>query len=200
MISIDQSAIVPLVSALKSGAVLAFPTETTYGLGCDPRNREALQKIYLIKNRPADKSLPLVADSLEQVEKYFFMSDAERNLAIKHWPGALSILLAPRPEFQKDFESIMRGGLAAVRASSRPFVREVTAAYGFPLTATSANVSGQPACLSAQEVASIFDGLATRPDFIVDGGRLQPSEPSTLVKVGSDRSVTVLRQGAIKVS
>ncbi len=188
------------MGALRSGAVLAFPTETTYGLGCDPRNREALDKIYRIKNRPADKSLPLVADSLEQVEQYFLTSDVERGLAAKHWPGPLSILLAPRPEFQKDFESIMRDGLVAVRASSHPFVRELTATYGFPLTATSANLSGQPACLSAAEVVEAFKDAEVRPDLIVDGGMLNPSEPSTLIKVGNDGSVTVLRQGAIKVS
>ena len=202
MQTFHPSTLPTLLSALRNGAVLAFPTETTYGLGCDPRNRAALEKIYRIKDRPADKSLPLVADSIEQVEKYFLLSDTAKNLAEKHWPGPLSILLTPKAEFQKDFESIMRDGFVAVRASSHPLVRELTQAYGFPLTATSANLSGQPACLAATDVESIFENETPdrQPDLIVDGGELPPSEPSTLIKVGDDGGVTVLRQGAIKVS
>ena len=197
----DAETVEQAVAVLRDGGVVAYPTETTYGLGCDPRNREALDKIYRIKNRPADKALPLVADTFAQVEQYFLIPEAARKLAEKYWPGPLSILLEPRPEHRKDFEQILRDGLAAVRVSSNEFVRRLSSSYGFPLCATSANKSGERACLLAQEVADAFGGnpVDEQPDLIVDGGVLAPSKPSTIVKINDDGLMEIVRQGSVSL-
>lgn len=197
----DPNAVERAVNVLKEGGVLVFPTETTYGLGCDPRNKQALGKIYRIKGRDQSKALPLVACSPEQVERFFSYPEQAARVASKYWPGPLTILLEPIDMNVRRQMPVFKDGLAAVRVSSHPLVQALACTYGFPLTATSANLSGQKACLSADEVIGSFQDLSKdrQPDLVIDGGILSESEPSTLIKVEDDGSISVLRQGAIRL-
>ncbi|MDQ7815230.1 MAG: L-threonylcarbamoyladenylate synthase [Patescibacteria group bacterium] len=188
------------IEVLKSGGVIAYPTETTYGLGCDPRNHAALDRIYRLKERDNGKALPLIACSMEQVEKLFKLTPKAKELAEEYWPGPLTLLLEPADMSLRKFMPVFKDGLTAVRVSSNQFASELACVFGFPIVATSANISGDPACLSAAQVMGSFMHRESegRPDLIVDGGELEPSEPSTIVKFeGNDAKI--VRQGAIRI-
>lgn len=191
-----------IISVLRQGGVVVFPTETSYGLGCDPRNLAALGKIYRIKGRETSKALPLVACSYEQVTSFFDVPPLVQDLVKRYWPGPLTVLLEPLDMVLRRQIPVFKDGLAAVRVSSHPFVQALACAYGFPLTATSANVSGQEPCISAKQAEYIFATLepSRRPDLIVDGGELPLSEPSTIVKISAQGQLEVVRQGAIRLS
>ena len=197
----DQ-AVQTAVDVLRRGGVIAFPTETTYGLGCDPRNQAAMGKIYRIKGRDTSKALPLVTCDVDQVKKFFNVPMVVINLAKKYWPGPLTVLLAPADMTLRKAMPVFKDGLAAVRVSSHPLVQALTSAYGFPLTATSANLSGGKPCLTAGEVVKIFETQepSHQPDLIIDGGELQSSEPSTIVKVDGEGRIEVVRQGAVNLT
>ncbi len=185
---------------LMRGGVIAYPTETTYGLGCDPRSHAALAKIYRLKERDKGKALPLIACSMEQVEKLFKLTPQAKELAKEYWPGPLTLLLEPADMSLRKFMPVFKDGLTAVRVSSNQFASDLACAFGFPIVATSANMSGDPACLSAAQVMGSFMHRETedQPDLIIDGGELEPSEPSTIVKFDGDE-IKIVRQGAIQI-
>jgi len=197
-----EQAVKAAVDVLRRGGVIAFPTETTYGLGCDPRNQAAMGKIYRIKGRDTSKALPLVTCDINQVKKFFVVPEVIVVLAEKFWPGPLTVLLAPADMMLRKAMPVFKDGMAAVRVSSNAFVQALTSAYGFPLTATSANLSGGKPCLSADEVVKIFETqeASYQPDLIIDGGELKPSEPSTIVKIDGEGKIEVVRQGAVSLT
>ena len=125
---------------LKHGGVIAYPTESCYGLGCDPRNRAAVQKILRLKRRPWHKGLILVAANLEQVARFILpVSVTERATLGQHWPGPYTFLLPASNRVPKLLIGKHRS--LAVRLSAHPAVARLTQALG-PLVSTSANVSG----------------------------------------------------------
>lgn len=195
----DPSAVEKAVEVLGRGGVIAFPTETTYGLGCDPRNQQALGKIYRIKGRDQSKALPLVTCSVDQVKALFVYPESIALVTDKYWPGPLTVLLEPKDMVLRRQMPVFKDGLSAVRVTSHPFLQALTRAYQFPVTATSANLSGQKACLSAEQVVESFKDLPAdrQPDLVVDGGILPESEPSTLIKINDDGNINVLRQGGV---
>lgn len=194
---IPDAVIRQIVKILKAGGVIAFPTETTYGLGCDPRNKKALARIYKIKGRVKGKPFPLVAASIEQVRRVANLGErrpacrqgrsplrtTHYKLSTKYWPGPLTLIL----------------GRVAIRVSSHPMVHQITRAFGFPIIATSANKSGQPECRSGRAVARIFLNQKHAPDVLIDAGSLPHRKPSTIARVQHDGSVEILRQGAIRL-
>ncbi|OGL74519.1 threonylcarbamoyl-AMP synthase [Candidatus Uhrbacteria bacterium RIFCSPHIGHO2_12_FULL_60_25] len=182
------------VRVLKRGGVIAFPTETTYGLGCDPRNVKAVAKVFRIKRRVTSKSLPLVASSVRDVRRIAVLDGLAARLARSHWPGPLTIVLP-----MKAVGRSKRGGDIAIRVSASAFVRALVRAYGFPLVATSANRSGKPECRSGRAVVRVFQHAKTKPDLVLDAGALPKRKPSTIVRVGKDGRVEVLRKGAVRM-
>ncbi|MFA6447760.1 MAG: L-threonylcarbamoyladenylate synthase [Patescibacteria group bacterium] len=197
----EPEAISRCVQVLQNGGVLAIPTETAYGLACDPRNRIALAKIYKIKQRDQSKALPLIACSKEQVANIFEIPAQAQDLITKYWPGPLTILLAPADMMMRKSMPVFKDGLAAVRVSSHPFVQKLTCEYGFPLTATSANLADNPPCMNAEEIQIAFKNNSAdlQPDLIVDGGVLPDNPASTIIKFMEDGRVEVVRQGGIQI-
>lgn len=186
------------VRVLKRGGVIAFPTETTYGLGCDPRSARAVSSIFKIKGRDQKKALLLVASSVADVKKVAEHAGPSKKLAARHWPGPLTLVLPARASAR------LAKGVAskkdiAVRVSSSLFVRALVRAYGFPIIATSANRAGEPDCRSGQAVTRVFSSQAHKPDLILDGGRLPHRAPSTVARVHTDGRVDVLRRGAVRL-
>ncbi len=173
------------VSVLRRGGVIAFPTETTYGLGCDPRNRKAMRRIYNIKGREKKKPLLLVAASLAQASRVADVSRLSPQLR-RYWPGPVTFVLPSKKG---------RGDIA-IRVSSSPIVRRLCRAFGYPIIATSANRSGQPDCRSGRAVVRVFAKRCERPDFILDVGALPRRKPSTIARVKEDGRVEILRKGA----
>ncbi|MFA6429976.1 MAG: L-threonylcarbamoyladenylate synthase [Patescibacteria group bacterium] len=183
------------VRQLKKGGVIAFPTETTYGIGCDPRDGRAVRRVFRLKGRDPSKPLLLVAASLAQVECVADLSGPSRELARAHWPGPLTLILPVKRD-----AGLARGafvaGEVAIRVSSSAIVRRLTHAFGFPIVATSANHSNQPECRSATAVRFLF---ADRLDEIVDGGTLPRRAVSTVARVLEDGTIEVARKGAVRL-
>ena len=183
------------VQALHRGEVIAFPTETTYGLGCDPRDAKALKQIFSLKERPHHKSMLLVASSFAQVEKVAFLRGAALQLAKKYWPGPLSLILPVKPNASLA-QGVMYHGTVGIRFSSSPLVRQLVRAFGFPIVATSANHSGEEPARSVQEVLKSF---GDRIPCILDGGQLPKQKSSTLVQCHEDGRIEIVRQGSIRL-
>lgn len=184
--------ILEAVSALRHGGVIAFPTETTYGIGCDPRNREAVERIFRIKTRDLKKPVLLVAGSLEQVEAVASLSTYVRQITEKYWPGPLTLVLPVRLEAGL-VDGVAVNGEVAVRFSSSMIVRALTSAFEFPIVATSANLTGQPDSRSADDVRAYH----LEVDYIIDGGVLPESKPSTVVRVKEGQLLELIRDGVI---
>lgn len=180
------------IRILKQGGVIAFPTETSYGLACDPRQAKALSKIFRLKGRERGKPLPLIASSIAQVKKIARLDGQALRLAKRHWPGPLTLVLPAKVRLPA---VVAPNRQLAIRVSSNAIARRLARGLGYPMTATSANRSGKPPAQSAAEVRrALGEGL-----LVVDGGRLPKRRPSTIVQVEKDGSWRVLRQGAIRL-
>ena len=190
----DQEYLKKAVLVLRRGGVITFPTETSYGLGCDPRDARAVRRIFKIKGRDARNPLLLVAGSWAQVERVAHLSAKVKRLAKQYWPGPLTLILPLRKEARLA-DGVAYKGEVSVRYSSSADVRRLTRRFGFPIVATSANISGQPACRSAKEIRSVN----LEVDFIVDGGLLPLRKPSTVARMYGDGRIDVVRAGAISL-
>jgi L-threonylcarbamoyladenylate synthase len=185
-------AIAAAVRVLAAGGVVAFPTETVYGLGADATNAEAVARIYLAKGRPSFNPLiSHVADLAAARKIAAFNADAEK-LAKAFWPGPLTLVL-PRAAFCPVAE-LSTAGLEtiAVRVPSHPVARDILQAFGKPVVAPSANVSGHVSPTTAQHVQADLTG---RIDLIVDGGSAPVGVESTVV--GCFERPLLLRSGGV---
>lgn len=177
---------------VRGGGLVAYPTETYYGLGVDPFNGKAMERLFTVKNRPRVKPvLVLVADRLQVNLLAAHVSDTANRLMDFFWPGPLTLVLPARSRLSP----LLTGGTKTigVRLSSHPLANDLVRAFGGPLTATSANLSGGPAAVTADEVAAVF---GDRVDMIVDGGQTQGQGGSTLVRVGNGE-IACLREGLV---
>ena len=180
------------VAVIRAGGVVAFPTETYYGLAADPFNREAVSRVFALKRRPPDKPvLTLIGAESQLPQLAASVPPIYRPLISAFWPGPLTLVFPARP----DVPVILTGytGTVGIRISSHPVARQLLAAAGQPLTATSANFSGQPAAVTAQEVV---DQLGPDVDWIIDGGTTPGGRGSTIVGL-EEGEVALLRAGAI---
>ena len=193
-----QKAIKIAATCLKHGGAVVFPTETVYGLGADPFNTSAVQKIYQLKGRDFNKPLPLIAENLKVVKKFFKVTSVEERLMKKYWPGALTIILKHKNQLTK-FKGIWNQKEIAVRVSPNKIARDLAGTCGGFIISTSANLAGQPECASAQAVVKQFKNKKYQPDLILDAGRLKKSKPSTIVKVLKGGKIEMVRQGEVKI-
>lgn len=177
---------------LKMGGIVAFPTDTVYGLGCDHRSREAVARLYEVKGRLSRMALPLLLGSIGQIDEVVLeVPEAARQFAAKFWPGALTLVLKKR-ESVPDFISA-GGDTIAVRVPAHPVPVALANGLGAPIVGTSANLSGQPSAFTAGEVCAYF---GSRVDMVIDGGHVPGGRESTIVDV-SGRMPVILREGAI---
>ena len=187
----EPAAIARAVEILRLGGVVAFPTDTLYGLAVDPRSAAAVAKVFAIKARDAQIAVPLVAADVQQVEAAGRMGDVERRLAATFWPGPLTLVL---PASDALAPAALGGGdTVAVRVPAHPVARTLADAFGFAITATSANPSGLPPTADPDDVRA---ALGDRLDLLLDGGRAPGGPPSTIVRIDRGRP-TLVRAGAI---
>ncbi len=189
----DPQSIRLAAEILQRGGLIAFPTDTVYGIGAHGWLNDAVEKIYLIKGRPAEKAIPLLlasADDIESVARE--VPPMAHTLMKKFWPGALTLVLKKQPHIPA---AVTSSDTVAVRVPDHPLVRALIDALQAPLAATSANKSGQPELLDAQAIAQ---ALGDHLDLILDGGRCAGGVPSTVVDV-TVKPMRVLRVGAIAV-
>ncbi|MEO6014074.1 MAG: L-threonylcarbamoyladenylate synthase [Devosia sp.] len=176
---------------LRAGEIVAFPTETVYGLGADATNSDAVLKIYETKGRPRFNPLIVHVADLDMARKLVEFSPLAEKLA-KFWPGPLTLVLPKRPD--SGLSDLVTAGLetVGVRIPAHPLALELIRATGLPLAAPSANPSGRLSPTTAEQVTRAFKGVVP----VLDGGPSQSGVESTIVAVDGD-TITQLRAGAL---
>ncbi len=188
----DPETLEQAVRVLAKRDIVALPTDTLYGLAVDPRSPSAARRLFALKGRAANAAAPLVAADAAQVDLAVgAWTPLARQLAARFWPGPLSLVLDAAPTLDS---SVLGGGTTvAIRVPAHPVARGLAAAFGHPITATSANRSGAtPAADAAAVVAALGDGVG----LVLDAGPTVAGPPSTLVDARGRRP-QLLREGAI---
>ena len=188
---IDTSAIEKCAEIIKNGGLVAFPTETVYGLGADATDGDAAKKIYAAKGRPSDNPLIIHVANPADAEKYAYTSELYYRLADAFMPGPLTVVLKKKDSIPMG----VTGGLdtVAVRCPDHPIAHALIAATNTAIAAPSANLSGSPSPTCGEHVISDMNGVI---DAIIDGGCCDIGLESTIVKIDGD-NLTLLRPGAI---
>ncbi len=179
------------VKILQKGGIIAFPTDTVYGLGADAFNADAVERIYQIKNRPRHRQLPvLIADAEELPVFVDPLPEIARFMAKRFWPGGLTLVL---PKKESAPLCLALGPTVALRVPDHPVCMALIQHLGNPIIGTSANISDQQAALTAEEVEQ---QLGAKIDFVMNGGKCPVGKESTVVDVTHEPPM-ILRQGII---
>ena len=174
------------VGVLGSGGIVAYPTETFYGLGARYDNEAALARLFDLKGRPEGKPFSLIAGSTgAALELAEHVPETALRLMREHWPGPLTLVLAARSGLSK---YIAPEGTVAVRVPGPSAALELARACGFAITATSANLSAMPPAGDADTVRRYFSqgGLDLLPDLLIDGGRAPGGPASTILDLTTE--------------
>lgn len=178
---------------ISKGGVVAFPTESFYGLGVDATDFDAIRRLFTIKKRDPNLPILILISSLGELHKYaaFVPPEAER-IAKRFWPGGLTIVVQSSPVLPL----MLTGGKGklGIRISSHPVAGALSKALNVPITGTSANVSGRAPCITAHQVV---ESLGDEVDLILDGGLTEGKSPSTVLDVTCNPPV-IIREGIIK--
>jgi len=180
------------ISILRQGGLVAFPTDTVYGLGAGVNIPQAVERVYRVKERPPNMALPLLLAEISQISEVAEpVPPLAWLLANKFLPGALTMVL---PKSKSAPDIITAGGKTiAVRIPAHPVPVALVRGLGAPIVGTSANLSGKPSALTADEVYSQF---GDKVDLVIDGGKCPGGKESTVIDVTGEVPV-ILREGAI---
>lgn len=167
------------ISILCDGGVIAYPTESVFGLGCDPDNESALLKLLRIKNRSSSKGMLMVSHDFSLVTKYInftHIDETDLMYTKEFWPGPFTFLFPASDSCSQ----LLKGNHStiAIRISTHPIIKALCSGFNKPIVSTSANISGNPPCVSLTDVHTNFDNIV---NFIVDGETLNYSKPSTII-------------------
>jgi L-threonylcarbamoyladenylate synthase len=177
---------------ISRGGVIAYPTDTFYGLGVDPKNPVALKRLYEIKGRKADQPILLLIAKAEDVNKWTAeINPASEHLMEKFWPGPLTLIFKARKDVLRELTA--GTGTIGLRVPGNKLTRSLLDFLGIALTGTSANVSGGSSPQTAEDAAA---SLGDTVDLILDGGRTAGGRPSTVVDVSTGQP-SVLREGVL---
>lgn len=177
---------------IRSGRVVAYPTETFYGLGADSLSYQAVQNLFSLKGREQDKPIPVLVSDWEMLEKIVWRIERRAEDLIRNfWPGPLTLIFQARKILPANLTA--GTGKIGVRISSHPVARELCRRTGRPITTTSANPAGQTPPRSAARVRRYF---SSRLDLILDSGRVSGKKGSTVLDLTSDPALLV-REGEI---
>ncbi|HEX6437250.1 MAG TPA: L-threonylcarbamoyladenylate synthase [Candidatus Binatia bacterium] len=182
------------IALLKRGDVIVFPTETVYGLGADALNPAAVERVFQLKGRNPDTPIPvIVADQAMLKALVEPIPPLARKLMEQFWPGPLTLVLPAVPSTPKQL--LNRTGGVGVRISSAPLATQLARELERPLTATSANPSGEPAASTIEQAQNYFAGDI---EIFLDGGQLPSKTGSSVVEVIDD-CIKIIREGEISL-
>jgi len=191
VLPVTEDAMAEAVRILSAGGLVAFPTDTVYGVGAHAFQPQAVEKIYAAKIRLRDKAIPLLLSTSNDLSLVAeSIPPVAHLLAERFWPGGLTLVLRKRAIVS---DVVSPGPTVAVRVPDHAVTQALIAALGAPLAATSANLAGNPSPVTAQEVVG---ELAGRIELILDGGPCPGGIPSTVLDLTTDPP-TILRSGAI---
>ena len=173
---------------------MAFPTESFYGLGVDATNTDAVENLFTIKKRDHNLPILILIASLRNLPQYVaYTPSSAKRLGKKFWPGGLTMVFQSSPVLSSALTSST--GKVGIRISSHPLAHTLSKSLSVPITATSANISGMPPCIKADQVVELFNNAV---DLILDGGETQGKYPSTILDVTIDPPL-IIREGMVKV-
>jgi L-threonylcarbamoyladenylate synthase len=179
---------------IDTGGVVCFPTDTVYGFAASIYCRDAIERLRALKARGSGQPFVVIASDIDIVRELVETITARHNRLIeKHWPGPLTMVF--RASHKVPEHLVGPDGTIALRIPDDVLTQSILRACGIPLAAPSANVRGKRPAVCSEDVLSEFDG---KFDLLLDGGRIESQEPSTIVKV-NPRTLTVLRQGRVAV-
>ena len=191
-----EASIAGTIAHLQAGGVLAYPTETVYGFG-GAVDYDSVERLVKLKRRPSAKPFLLLISASDMLTRLgLHLTSSAARIAARHWPGPVTLVL---PGGERRVPDRLRGpeGGIAVRWTPHPGLTRLIHAYGDPITSTSANLPGVPPAMSATEILQQWSDAVTRGKIrVLDGGRLQPSSPSTVIDCTGQRP-RVIRPGAI---
>jgi L-threonylcarbamoyladenylate synthase len=190
----DEKTIAEAARLLREGELVAFPTETVYGLGADATNGHAVARIFEAKGRPRFNPLIVHVPSLEGAQRFAIFDDDARTLALALWPGSLTLVLPKRLDASPPIASLVTAGLdtIAIRVPSHPIAQALLRAADIPIAAPSANISGRVSATTAAHVGADF---GDKVPLILDSGPTQAGLESTIVALTPEP--TLLRAGAV---
>lgn len=188
----DPSVVRQAVEVLRQGGLVVVPTRHLYGLAVDALNQKAVRRVFAIKQRPLQQPLLILIPTREAVAAYARNIDARaQRLMDDFWPGKLTVILEAGPRLP----AALTGGSGRIglRLPAHAVCRDIVASLGRPITATSANLSGQP---GVSRVGELHTAILAAADLVLDAGPLIPGVGSTVVDVQAE-TVRVLREGAV---
>jgi L-threonylcarbamoyladenylate synthase len=182
------------IAVIKKGGIVSYPTESFYALGVMAEDKGAVEKIYALKHRPADKPLPVIVGDLSTLQSVVRAIPGQaQSLIDKFWPGPLTLVF----EAQSNLSELLTGstGKVAARIPGESVALYIAKEAGFPITATSANISAMAPAVDAESVSKYFNDSL---DLIIDGANAPGGKPSTIVDITVSPPV-VLRKGSIVI-
>jgi L-threonylcarbamoyladenylate synthase len=192
---VESEKIKEIARILSSGAVIVYPTETFYALGANCFSRKAIQEIYRLKKRPPSKPLSVVISDMEMLRQIVLAIPPDfETLVSVFWPGPLTLVLKASSRVPKELQSL--SGSIGVRLTGHEWLRAMVRHASFPITATSANISGGEEIANPEEAVLLFD---KRVNLIVNAGETKGRLPSTVLDL-TGRKPRLIREGAIPSS
>ena len=189
-VNCDNDGIKKVVEIFKNGGIIVFPTDTVYGIGCDPYNENAVKKIYEIKSRDKIKSLPVLAYSIDIVKQIVMMDKLTEKIVEKYWPGPLTLILKLKD--QKLKKSLNLEEKIAIRIPNSECTLKLLKECNL-VVGTSANVSGDSSFTDPQKCIENLKNY----DAFVDGGTITSKGESTIIEIENEK-IHVIREGALK--
>ncbi|PCH92207.1 threonylcarbamoyl-AMP synthase [Candidatus Kaiserbacteria bacterium] len=184
---IDEAA-----EAVRRGELIVFPTDTVYGIGCDPFDEESIKALFDAKKRAPEKDIPVLVDSIETAEALAEIPTYCIDLLEKHWPGALTVIVKKRAPFPKNLAA---GDTIALRQPDHEDLLELLTSVGGALAATSANISGKTPLLTYDDAYATFSEKAT----VILPGKVVTEKPSTIIDCTGEEPV-VVREGPVSIT
>ena len=188
-VNCDSNGINTTVKSIKEGKIVVFPTDTVYGIGCDPYNKEAVEKVYRIKNRKQGKLFPVLGFSKNELEKIANFNEKANKIAEKFWPGQLTLILPLKDEKLKT--SMNLENKVAVRVPNNSCALAILEQCNL-IIGTSANISGMESFVDPDECEKNISDY----DIFVDSGKISSKGESTVIEISEDE-VVVHRKGSI---
>ncbi|MGB3976137.1 MAG: L-threonylcarbamoyladenylate synthase [bacterium] len=177
-----------ILKALCEGNIVILPTETSYMLGADATRKKSMDKLWMLKNRPAGQNISVMFGSIDKAREWVCWSDRAEAVAQRYLPGPLTLILPLKPGTRQYAST---SGSLGIRISGNPFLLDLLAEIDFPISATSANRHGAPEPYS-------YDDCVSPVDVVWDAGKLDPRPPSTILDLSGDQP-RILRQGELVV-
>ena len=188
IVSCDEKGIEKIVNVYENGGIIAFPTDTVYGLGCNPFNSDSTSRIFELKNRDGGKKFPILGISKNELEKIVDFNSNAKKIAENFWPGQVTLLLPIRKEVANKIEN---NGKLAVRVPGNECVLSILKHCKL-IVGTSANISGEKSILDSTELKMKLPNV----DVLVDGGKIVSSGESTIIDFVNGE-LKMIREGSV---